>query len=64
MSRQKKDAKYLNVYIERSIYDRFEEFCKKHGQSKTAASELALTQYMDRMEKLLEGADTNAGKSI
>lgn len=51
MARPKKDAKYLNVYIERSIYEKFDDFCKTVGQSKTVATERALTLYMDDMSK-------------
>lgn len=47
MGRPKKDAKYLNVYIEKNIYTRLENFCKEQGQSKTVAAERALTMYMD-----------------
>lgn len=51
MGRPKKDAKYLNVYIERSIYDEFEEICKELGQSKTVATERALLGYMQDIRK-------------
>lgn len=51
MSRPKKDAKYLNVYIERKTHEELEEFCKKSGQSKTVATERALRLYMDTMYK-------------
>lgn len=46
MGRPKKDARYLNVYIRRDIYDEFDEMCKVLGQSKTIAAERALSQYM------------------
>lgn len=46
MGRPKKDAKYLNVYIRRDIYDKFSKFCSELGQSKTVAAERALEQYM------------------
>ena len=55
MARPRKDAKYLNVYIERDIHERFDEFCKKFGQSKTVATERALSLYMDEMEKRFDG---------
>ena len=46
--RQKKDAKYLNVYIEKSIYDRFAELCEQLGQSKTVGAEReAMSPYVD-----------------
>lgn len=51
MSRPKKDAKYLNVYIERKTHEEFDEFCAKIGQSKTVATERALRLYMDMMYK-------------
>lgn len=51
MSRPKKDAKYLNVYIERAIHEEFDEFCTELGQSKTVATERALRLYMDTMRK-------------
>lgn len=46
MGRPKKDAKYLNVYIRRDIYDEFDELCRRLGQSKTVAAERALMKYM------------------
>ena len=50
MPRPKKEARYLNVYIQKDLHDRFEEFCKKLGQSKTVAAERALKMYMDAYE--------------
>lgn len=51
MGRPKKDAKYLNVYIERKIHEDFDKFCEEVGQSKTVATERALCLYMDAMRK-------------
>lgn len=51
MSRPKKDAKYLNVYIQRQVHEDFDEFCKTVGQSKTVATERALKLYMKLMRK-------------
>ena len=49
--RKKKDAKYLNVYIERKIFDDFDAFCNWLGQSKTVAAERALVMYMNSFKK-------------
>lgn len=61
MPREKKDAKYLNIYIERGLYDDFAEFCKKYGYTKTSAAERALRSYIKDVEKKMEGSDTDAG---
>ena len=63
MGRPKKDAKYLNVYIRADIYTRFAEFCEKFGQSKTAATEIALTQYMNDMEIRIGRKSDDKGES-
>ncbi len=58
MGRPKKDAKYLNVYIHRDVYDRFTDFCETVGQNKSVAAERALIQYMnDIMKKSTKGRD-------
>lgn len=49
MPRAKKDAKYLNIYLSKHIYDEFDEFCKEIGQTKTMATERALEMYMKEM---------------
>lgn len=54
MSRQKKDGKYLNVYLDRKTYDEFEKFCIDIGQSKTVAAERALQMYMSEMKQLTQ----------
>ncbi len=59
MSRTPKDGTYLNVKIEKAIYDRLEEFRKKSGQTKTAIVERSLTAYMDTYEKLLTKLNEN-----
>lgn len=64
MPQVKKDAKYLNVHIERKLYERFEEFCKKYGQTKTAATELALCMYMSDIENRMKGTKTDAGENV
>ena len=47
MPRQKKDAKILNIKLERKISDQLEQFCEESGVSKTIATEKILSQYFD-----------------
>lgn len=53
-SAQKKEIKYLNVCIEKSLYEDFDKFCKDMGMSKTGATEKALQMYMDKMRKAMK----------
>lgn len=64
MGKLKKDAKYLNVHIERELYDRFDVFCKEYGQSKTAATEIALRMYMTDVENKMKGNKADAGENV
>ena len=50
-SPEKKDIRYLNVCIERSLHEEFEHFCKDMGMSKTGACENALRMYMKKMKE-------------
>lgn len=60
MARNKKDAKYLNVYLDKSVYDEFDQFCNEFGQTKTLATERALKAYMkDMREKMSANTDKN-----
>lgn len=61
MPREKKDAKYLNIYIERELYEKFTEFCMKYGYTKTSAAERALRSYIRDMEKKMEGCEADGG---
>ena len=47
MPRTKKDAKILNVKLEREIHDKLEKFCEESGQSKTVAVERFLKKCLD-----------------
>lgn len=60
MPKAKKDAKYLNVHIERQVYDDFTKFCKKFGFTKTGATELALKFYMEDVESKMKGRHEDA----
>ena len=48
MSRPKKDAKNLNIKLDREIYDRLEQFCDETGMTKTTATGRILTQFFER----------------
>ena len=51
MGRSKKDAKALNIKLERSIYDRFESYADQLGQSKTTAIERILLKHLDEYDR-------------
>lgn len=51
MPRQKKDGRYLNLYLDRALHEEFEQFCETLGQTKTVAAERALRMYMDTMKQ-------------
>ena len=48
MSRTRKDGKFLNAYIDKTIYDKFENCCSRLGQSKTTGIERALEMYIKK----------------
>lgn len=50
----KKEIKYLNVCMDKSLHEEFEQFCKAHGMNKVGATEQAIKQYMDKMNKALK----------
>lgn len=50
----KKEIKYLNVCIDKSLHEEFEQFCKDMGMSKTGACENAIRLYMDKMRKAVK----------
>ena len=51
MPRQKKDGRYLNLYLDRSLHEEFEQFCESLEQTKTVAAERAFRMYMDAMKQ-------------
>ena len=59
MPRPKKDGRYLNLYLDRTLHEEFEQFCESLGQTKTVAAERAFRMYMDAMkqnpEKIMKG---------
>lgn len=46
MSREKKDAKILNIKLNREIHEQLEAFCGESGMTKTVAVEKILAQYL------------------
>lgn len=56
MARPKKDNVPVSLRLERSVFDRLNQFCEDSGQPKTVAMERALTMYIDdyyeKMKKL------------
>lgn len=54
MPRPKKDARNLNIKLDREIFEKLERFCEESGQSKTVAVERflnkALDEYFSRSE--------------
>lgn len=47
MPRQKKDAKIINVKLDRTIHQRLDQFCEETGMTRTVALERILNQYLD-----------------
>lgn len=47
MPRIKKDAKILNIKLDREIHEKLERFCDESGQSKTVAVERFLNKCLD-----------------
>jgi hypothetical protein len=48
MSRVKKDARFLNMKLEREIYEQLVQFCDESGMTKTLATERILKQYFEK----------------
>lgn len=55
MMRKKKDARYLNVNIDRPVYEELEAFSVHTGISKTAAVQHGLRMYMDDFYRRNDG---------
>ena len=59
MGKKLKESQPFSIRMEKTTFDRLEQFCEDSGQSKTTAVERALTMYIDdynaKMEKLKEG---------
>lgn len=51
MPRKKKDGRFINYYIDRTIYERLERYAQEKGQQMTTAIERILQEHLDRYEK-------------
>ncbi len=47
MAQIKKNAKIVNMKLDRTVYDKLDRFCGETGLSKTAATEKILDQYLN-----------------
>lgn len=47
MSREKKDAKLLNIKLDRAIHEQLQQFCYESGMTKTMATEKILAQFFE-----------------
>ena len=48
MPRQKKDGKYINIYMQRSLVEAIEEYSDQTMIPKTAILEKAVREYLER----------------
>jgi len=48
MARPKRDARYLNVYIDNNVVDQVDEFAEQTGIPKSRIVERALIEYMEK----------------
>lgn len=51
MAKKLKESQPFSIRMERTTFDRLEQFCKVSGQSKTTAVERALEMYIDDYEE-------------
>ena len=51
MPRAKKEGTYLNIKLRQDLYDRLAAYCAESGMPKTAVTEKALEQYLDKKMK-------------
>lgn len=58
MPRKKKDGRFINYYIDRSIYERLQRYAQDKGQSMTAALERILDDHLSRYEAELVPTQT------
>ena len=51
MARPKKDGKFVNAYLKKDLVDRMETYSESTFMPKTAILELALQEYLDKVEQ-------------
>ena len=47
MAQIKKDAKLLNIKLDRTIHEQLDQFCKESGMTKTMATERILARFFE-----------------
>lgn len=50
MPRKKKDGRFINYYIDRTLFERFEQYAEEMGQPMTTALERILEEHLDRYD--------------
>lgn len=51
---KKKEIKYLNVCMDKALYEELDQFCKKYGMSKVGVTETAIRLYMKNVNNAME----------
>ena len=51
MPRPKKDYVLFNMRVDRTVMNRFNEYCEEMGQTKTLAFERIVSSYIDQYEE-------------
>ena len=51
MPRPKKDYVIFNMRVDRTVMERFNEYCEEVGQTKTLAFERIVSAYLDQYEE-------------
>lgn len=51
MGRPKKEGQYLNVRIDRDVYEKISEICEEAGHTKAFVVEKALTSFIEDYEE-------------
>lgn len=52
--RNKKEIKYLNVCMDKALYEELDQFCKKYGMSKVGVTETAISLYMKKVNNAMQ----------
>ncbi len=54
MAKKIKESHPFSIRMDKAIFERLNEFCKKAGQSKTVAIERAIDKYIDEYEEQMK----------
>ncbi len=52
MPTPKKDGKYLNIYMDRQLFEQLQQFCTENGVTKTFAVEKGVRMYLKEEAKM------------